>query len=147
MLKNALFKYGEKVSQYLIPYCTYTEPEIATVGLNEKQLKKQGILYDSYTKHFDHNDRALCESKKGVYKVYTKKGSDVILGASLAGGPAGDLIGTVAAAMHNKVGLQGLGASTFPYPSYAEIFRQMGDAIVKQQYGPKMKSLIRAIFF
>ena len=110
-----------------LPYCTYTDPEIAQVGLNENQLKEKNIEFEIYSKGLEHNDRALCESKKGIYKVYCKKGTDEILGATLIGGPAGDIISCVSISMHNNIGLIKMGACVYPYPTYAEIFRQMGD--------------------
>jgi pyruvate/2-oxoglutarate dehydrogenase complex dihydrolipoamide dehydrogenase (E3) component len=109
VIRNSLFRMSEDVNNYLIPYATFTDPEIATVGKNEKQLKEAKIEYDVYAKHFEHNDRALCDSNKGVYKIYTVKGKDKILGASLAGGPAGDIIGLIGNAMTNKIGLTQLG--------------------------------------
>lgn len=118
----------DDVNKFLIPYCTYTHPEIATVGLTEQTLISKNIKYDVYTKHFNHNDRALCESEEGVYKVFTRAGKDEILGASLAGGPAGDMIGFIGSAMTNNIGLFKLGSAVFPYPTYSEIFRQMADA-------------------
>ena len=62
------------------------------MGDNENELKKKNIEYDTYTKYFDRCDRALCESKNGIYKVHCLKGSDKILGATLIGGPSGELI-------------------------------------------------------
>jgi len=59
-----------------MPYSTYTDPEVAQVGMNELQLKSKGIAYDTYQRSFDHLDRALCEGKKGHYKVHCKKGTD-----------------------------------------------------------------------
>ena len=55
-------------------------------------MKDKGIQFDTYEHNFDHNDRALCDSVKGLYKIHCKKGTDEILGATLVGGPAGDLI-------------------------------------------------------
>ena len=73
---NALF-YGSKTKEKIIlPYATYTDPEIATVGMNEQILKEKRIEFDIYEKNFEHNDRALCESKKGHYRIYCKKGTD-----------------------------------------------------------------------
>ena len=142
VIRNALFGLSEKLSNFTIPYCTYTTPEIATCGLNEKQLRAKGIQFDTYSKHFDHNDRALCDSVKGIYKIYTVKGKEEILGCSLAGGPAGDLIGFVNNAMANKVGIAKLGGTVYPYPSYAEIFRNMSDAFNKGKLGPKTKKVL-----
>lgn len=76
-----------------------------------------------YEKNFDHNDRALCESAHGLYKVYTVRGKDKILGATLVGGPAGDLISIITIAMFNNIGLRQLGSCVYPYPTYAEIFK------------------------
>ena len=137
---------SEKIENYLIPYATYTDPEIATVGHNEKTLRALDIPFDVYAKHFNHNDRALCDSNEGVYKIYTAKGKDKILGASLAGGPAGDIIGLIGNAMTNKIGLKKLGSCTFPYPSYAEIFRNMSDSYIKSTITPGMKKVIKMIY-
>ena len=101
--------------------------------------------YDLYSRNLIENDRAICEDRNGLYKVFTEKGTDKILGASLVGGPAGDLIGLISAAMTNKIGLQNLGKAVYPYPTYAEVFRQMGDAFTKTQYGPKTKMATRAL--
>lgn len=99
--------------------------------MNEKSLKKAGIEYDVYAKNLGHNDRAICDSANGIYKVYTRKGKDEILGATLVGGPAGDLIGQVTNAMMHKTGLMKMGNNVYPYPTYAETFRQMSDAYQK----------------
>ena len=93
MVRNALFYGKDKHDAVVLPYCTYTTPEIASVGKNEISLKAAGIEYDTYAKNLGHNDRAICESANGIYKIYTRKGKDEILGATLVGGPAGDLIG------------------------------------------------------
>ena len=129
----------------LIPRCTYTDPEVASVGATERELKSGSVAYDVYARDLIENDRAICEDKSGLYRVFTKKGTDTILGASLVGGPAGDLIGLVSTAMTNKIGLKNLGNAIYPYPTYAEIFRQMGDAYNKTQYGPKTKMLLRTL--
>jgi len=92
VVRNALFNDKCSKDKIILPACTYTDPEIASVGLNEQSLKAKNIEYDVYTKFFDRCDRAICESKRGIYKVYCAKGTDKILGATLVGGPAGDMI-------------------------------------------------------
>jgi len=92
VVRNSLFKGKKNKDIVPIPKCTYTEPEIASVGMNEKALKKENIEYDTYTKYFDRLDRANCESKRGIYRTYCRKGTGEILGSTLVGGPAGDLI-------------------------------------------------------
>ena len=95
VVKNALF-FGEvNKRDILIPYCTYTDPEVAHVGMNEKMLFQRGIEFDKYEKQFEHADRALCDGVSGVYKVFCAKGTDEILGATLVGGPAGDMIANI----------------------------------------------------
>ena len=147
MIRNALFLGSTDKNKIVLPYCTYTDPEIAQVGLNEPQLKAQGIPYDIYSQNFDHNDRALCESQKGLYRVYCKKGKDEILGATLIGGPAGDLIVNITAAMHNGIGLSKLGACVHPYPTHAEAFRAMADSYNRTRLKPMVKSAMRGLLF
>ena len=142
---NSLFLGAENNEKVILPYATYTDPEVATVGMNAQALERAGIAYDTYTKFFEHNDRALCESKQGVYTIYTKKDSDEIVGATLVGGPAGDLIGNVTCAMYNKIGLKKFGACVYPYPTYAEIFRQMTDAYNRKNLKPSTKSFIKKL--
>ena len=108
-------------------------------------LLKNGILYDTYAKHLNHNDRAICESRNGLYKVHTKKGTDEILGATLVGGPAGDLISHITSAMTNKIGLSKLASCVYPYPTYAEAFKQMADSYNKTKLTPGAKKLIKAV--
>ena len=148
MIFNALFHYSKNKNDIILPYCTYTDPEIAQVGPNEKQLKEQGVQYDVYSHDFSHNDRAICESQKGLYRIFFKKGKDEIIAASLVGGPAGDLIVNVTAAMHNGIGLRKLGECVHPYPTYAEAFRQMADAHNRKNVmTPFLKSVARKVFF
>ena len=145
VVRNALFFGNQDYTAINLPYCTYSDPEVAQVGLNEVQLKEQSIPYDVYQRSFDHLDRALCEGKQGLYKIFCKKDSDKIIGATLVGGPAGDLIVNVTAAMHNDIGLSKLGACVHPYPTYAEVFRGMADAFNKTKLRPSVKSLIRGL--
>lgn len=147
VISNALF-YGSKAkSDIILPYCTFTTPEIATVGLNEYSLKEQGILYDAYSKGFDHLDRAICDDNKGHYTIYCKKGTDQILGATLVGGPAGDLIVQITSSMFNKIGLSKMGACVHPYPSYAEAFKGMADNFNRTKLKPIVKSVIRGLIY
>lgn len=135
VVRNALFGDKKDKDQIILPYCTYTDPEIAQVGQNETMLKKAGVEYDTYTKFFDRCDRALCESKRGIYKVNCKKGTDEILGATLVGGPAGDMICQITQAMVHGLGMGKLGDSIYPYPTFSESFGHMSNF----QYRPKYK--------
>ena len=79
-------------------------------------MKKEGVEFDLYKINYDKSDRAICDSTSGVAKIYCKKGTDKILGGTIVGGPAGDMICNLASAMHNKIGLSTLGACVHPYP-------------------------------
>lgn len=74
-------------------------------------------------KKYDKLDRAVCESKKGFIKIHTVKGSDKILGATVVGGPAGEIISIITNGMFNGLGLAKIGKGVYPYPTYAEGIR------------------------
>ena len=109
VIRNALFFGNADKEKIILPKATYTDPEIGSVGMNETSLKKNNIEYETYTKFFDRLDRGLCESRRGIYKVHCQKGTDEILGATLVGGPAGDMICQITQAMTHNMGLQKMG--------------------------------------
>ena len=90
----------------------------------------------------DKLDRALCEGKYGIMKIHTKQGTDEILGATIVGGSAGDLIQQVTTCMFNGLGLAKLGACVYPYPTYAESFRHLADQYNRKRMGVADKSII-----
>lgn len=145
VVRNALFEDQKAKSSIVLPKCTYTDPEVASVGVNEKEMKAQNIEFDAYVKFFDRCDRATCESKKGIYKVWCRKGTDEIVGATLVGGPAGDLICQITQAITLKIGMQDLGKCIYPYPSFAESFGHMSNYqyMPKYKLGPAGKNAIR----
>lgn len=126
----------------LLPWCTYTDPEIAHVGKYPWEMEAEGTQFDTYFKFFDKLDRALCEGKDGLMKIHTRAGSDEILGATLVGGPAGDMISQITTAMFNGVGLSKMGACVYPYPTYAESFRHLADQYNRKLVGPADKSIV-----
>ena len=142
VVRNALF-YGENDhSQIHLPWCTYTEPEIAHVGRYPRELDAQGVKYDTYFKFMDKLDRALCEGKYGIMKIHTVAGTDEILGATLVGGSAGDMISQVTTAMFNKFGLAKMGGCVYPYPTYAESLRHLADQYNRKKLAPAEHSLV-----
>ena len=127
VVRNALFFGGGDRRTFKLPWCTYTDPEIAHVGKYSWQLDAEGIEYDTYRKPFARLDRALCEGKKGFIKVHTTKGGDEILGATSVGGPAGELISILTAGMTNGLGLSKIGQGVYPYPTWAEGIKHLAD--------------------
>lgn len=140
VIQNTLFMGSKKSSRLVIPYCTYTTPELAAVGLNEAAARKDGIEYDVYKIGFDEIDRTLLERETdGFAKVLTKKGTDKILGATIVGPHAGDLISEITLAMTHGLGLSEIGSTIHPYPTRAEIIRKLGDRYNKTRLTSTVK--------
>lgn len=146
VIRNALFLGKEKMSKLLIPYATFTSPEIASVGLYEKDLKEKGIPYRIIEKHFKDNDRAIADdTSQGLVRFRVDAKSDKILGASIVGLGAGNMISEVTLAMQSDTGLGSLAAVIHPYPTTAEAIRQAGDLYNRTRLTTTVKSLLRGI--
>ncbi len=120
---NALFSPFKKfkVDYSVIPWATFTDPEVARVGLNEKDAKEQGIPYEVATYGIDDLDRAIADSEdKGYVKVLTVPGKDKILGVTIVGYHAGDLIAEYVLAMKQGLGLNQILGTIHIYPTMAE---------------------------
>jgi pyruvate/2-oxoglutarate dehydrogenase complex dihydrolipoamide dehydrogenase (E3) component/uncharacterized membrane protein YdjX (TVP38/TMEM64 family) len=142
VIQNALFFGSKKFSQLTIPWCTYTDPEIAHVGLSEQEAKKQGIAYKVFLKPLKEVDRAILDGEEeGFVKILVKAGSDKILGATIAASHAGEMISEVTCAMAGNVGLGALAAIIHPYPTQAEAIRATGDLYNRTRLTPRVKNL------
>jgi pyruvate/2-oxoglutarate dehydrogenase complex dihydrolipoamide dehydrogenase (E3) component len=120
---NSMIKpfWGYKVDYRVIPWATYTDPEVARVGLNELEAKEKGIPYEVSTYGIDDLDRAIAdEAAYGVVKVLTVPGRDTILGVTIAGVHAGDLIAEYVAAMKHGFGMNKILGTIHIYPTLAE---------------------------
>ncbi|WP_333570112.1 dihydrolipoyl dehydrogenase family protein [Sphingorhabdus sp.] len=105
----------------VLPRVTYTEPELATVGLTEAEARAQGLSFDVTRYDLDDLDRAIAESEAhGFVKILTAKGSDRILGATIIGQNAGEILAEVTFAMKHKMGLRKILQTIHPYPTWAE---------------------------
>jgi len=143
VIQNALFKGRARASSLLIPWATYTSPEIAHVGLYEKDATAKGIATDTYTLELGKVDRAILDGEaKGFVRVHVKKGTDEIVGATVVAAHAGDLIGELTLAMKGKLGLKTIGATIHPYPTQAEAIRKVGDLYNRTRLTPWVKSLM-----
>ncbi len=142
VIRNAFFKGRSKVSDLIMPWCTYTEPEIAHVGLYEHQAQEAGLALDTYTIHFDDVDRALADGdEEGLLKIHTKKGSDKILGATIVARNAGDMISEITVAMVGQVGLSTIANAIHPYPTQAEAIKKAADAYNRSRLTPTVQKL------
>jgi pyruvate/2-oxoglutarate dehydrogenase complex dihydrolipoamide dehydrogenase (E3) component len=141
-IQNALFWGRKKVSSLTIPWSTYTDPEIAHVGLYEKDAASQGLEVDTFVRNFRDVDRALAEGDTaGFVKIHVKKGTDKIVGATIIAGHAGEMIGEIAVAMAGGVGLKKLSGVIHPYPTQAEAIKQVGDEYNRTRLTPGLKKV------
>ncbi len=142
VIQNALFFGRKKLSALTIPWCTYTRPEVAHVGMYERDAKEKGIEVDTYIRPFAEVDRAIAEGEEeGFVKIHTVKGKDTIVGATIVAKHAGEMISEVSVAMAGGVGLSKLSAVIHPYPTQAEAIRQVGDAFNRTKLTPLVAKL------
>lgn len=147
VIQNALFAVGpfgkKKASDLIIPWATYTTPEIAHVGLYERDAREKGISIDTYVQHFKDVDRAILEGREeGFVKIHTRKGTDKIIGATIVAENAGDLISEITLAMKNGIGLSAISATIHPYPTNADAIRKLGDQFNKTKLTPMSKRVL-----
>ena len=146
VIQNALFLGRKKTSALNIPWCTYTDPEVAHVGEYEKDLEKKGIPFRTFTIPMAEVDRAIAESEtEGMVKIHVRERSGKILGATIVASQAGEMIGEVITAMRAKMSLGGLSGVIHPYPTRAEGIRKAADAYNRTRLTPGVKRLFEAI--
>lgn len=143
VIQNSLFFWPAKVSALTIPWCTYTDPEIAHVGLYEKQAAEQGIAIQTFMQPLKDVDRAILDGEtEGFVKVHVRHGTDRILGATIVARHAGEMLSEVTLAIAKRLGLKTLSKTIHPYPTQAEAIRKAGDAYNKGRLTPLVKSLL-----
>lgn len=142
VVQNALFKGRKRAGSLLIPWSTYTSPELAHVGLHEADAKAQGIEVTTYTQEMSKVDRAILDDEtEGFVRVHVAKGTDRIVGATIVAAHAGEMISEITLAMNGKIGLGKLGSSIHPYPTQTEAIRKLGDLHSRTRLTPLVKSL------
>ena len=142
VIRNALFFGRDKFSNLLIPWATYTDPEVAHVGLYEKDLVERNIAFATFKREFADVDRGIVDGETdGFVKIHVKKGTDQILGATIVGSHAGDMISEITVAMQGGMGLGNLANVIHPYPTAAEAIRQCGDVYNRSRLTPTVKGL------
>lgn len=140
VIQNALFFGRKKLSLLTIPWCIYTDPEVAQVGLSEGEAGNKGIQVQTFIKPLSEVDRAVVDSEEeGFVKIHVKKGTDKILGATMVARHAGEMISEVTTAMAGRIGLGKLAAVIHPYPTQAEAIRQTGDLYNRTRLTPRVK--------
>ncbi len=152
LIQNALFPHPfglgyASTSLLVIPRCTYTEPELAQIGLTEADAKSQGIEIQSYTLPLHEVDRARLDGEEdGLVRLHVKKGSDTILGATIVAAHAGELISQISLAMRNGLGLGAITGTIYPYPTQAEAIKKTATLWRKTLLTRRSKAILRAWF-
>jgi len=128
VIQNALFLGRKKISALTIPWCTYTDPEVAHVGLSEKDAEERKISIQTFMKPLSEVDRAVLDGEeRGFVKIHVRQGTDNILGATIVARHAGEMINEITLSMVNKIGLGKLSGVIHPYPTQAEAIRKAAD--------------------
>jgi pyruvate/2-oxoglutarate dehydrogenase complex dihydrolipoamide dehydrogenase (E3) component len=142
VIQNALFFGRAKASALVIPWCTYTDPEVAHVGLDEAEAKARGIDVQTFTEPMAHVDRAVLDGDTdGFVKVHLRAGSDRIVGATVVARHAGEMISELTLAMVGGLGLRTLARTIHPYPTQAEAIKRVADAYNRTRLTPFVKWL------
>jgi pyruvate/2-oxoglutarate dehydrogenase complex dihydrolipoamide dehydrogenase (E3) component len=159
VIQNTLFKGRAKSSTLTVPWCTYTSPELAHVGMGTKEAAANGIEIDTYTVEMKDIDRAILEADTdGFVRAHVRKGTDEIVGATVVAANAGDMINefTLAMTVNSRipgwkktlrlargVGLSAIGTTIHPYPTQAEAIRKLGDQYSRTRLTPFVQKLFK----
>ncbi len=143
VIQNALFWGRKKTSSLIIPWCTYTDPEIAHVGLYAAEADAKGIAMETIMVRLDEVDRAILDSQSdGFLKVHVQRTSGRILGATIVASHAGDMISELTLAMSAGISLGKIGSVIHPYPTQAEVIKRAGDMFNRRRLTPFTKKIL-----
>ncbi len=146
-IQNSLFFGRARASDLVVPWCTFTSPEIAHVGMYEQEAREAGHEVDTITVPLTENDRAVLEgADEGFLRVHLQKGKDRILGATLVADHAGDMVGELSLALTAGVGLGKIAGVIHPYPTQAEVIKKAADTWRRGKLTPFVQKVF-ALFF
>jgi pyruvate/2-oxoglutarate dehydrogenase complex dihydrolipoamide dehydrogenase (E3) component len=147
VIQNALFFGRRKMSRLIVPWCTYTDPEVAHVGLGEAEAARQGVAVTVFRRPLAQVDRAALDGEEAGYvKILVQQGTDRILGAAVVARHAGDMLSEITTAMAAGMGLDALAGVIHPYPTQAEAIRQAGDLYRRTRLTPLVRKLFAWFF-
>ena len=144
---NALLKIPMKIDRKHVPWVTYTDPELGHVGATEKELREKGVKFEVYRFPFTKIDRAVTDGNTtGMIKIFAKKWNGKILGATVLGSHAGEIISQYALAMRNGISLRNFADTIHPYPTYGLGARRAADQWYIKNQSETLVIWIRRIF-
>ena len=148
VIQNALFPHPlglgyASVESLIMPWCTFTEPEVAHVGLYEKDAKEKGIEVETYTYKLDEVDRAILDGEdEGFARIHIQKGTDKIVGATIVAAHAGEMINEFSVLMKAGLGAKIIAGTIHPYPTQAEVNKKVVNLWRKAHFTPRTKALL-----
>jgi pyruvate/2-oxoglutarate dehydrogenase complex dihydrolipoamide dehydrogenase (E3) component len=143
VIQNALFRGRKRYSALTIPWCTYTDPEVAHVGMYEREARERGIPVETFVRELKDVDRAIADGEEeGFVKVHVRKGTGRILGATIVARHAGEMINGISLAMAGGIGLGAMGSVIHPYPTQAEAIRQVADLYNRTRLTPLVRKVL-----
>ncbi|MCI0427781.1 MAG: mercuric reductase [Nitrospiraceae bacterium] len=152
VIQNALFPHPlglgyASVESLIMPWCTFTTPEVAHVGMYEKDAKEKGIEVETYTYKLDEVDRTILDGEdEGFARVHIQKGTDKIVGATIVAAHAGDMISEFSVAMTAGAGAKTIAGTIHPYPTQAEVNKKVVNLWRKAHFTPRTKNLLMKLF-
>jgi pyruvate/2-oxoglutarate dehydrogenase complex dihydrolipoamide dehydrogenase (E3) component len=152
VIQNALFPHPlglgyASADSLIMPWCTFTEPEIAHVGMYEGDAKKKGIEVETYTFKLDEVDRAILDGEEeGFARVHIRKGTDKILGATIVAAHAGDMINEFSVLMKAGLGAKTIAGTIHPYPTQAEVNKKVVNLWRKAHFTQRTKGILVRLF-
>lgn len=147
VITNAIFHLPRKADYTYLPWCTYTDPELASIGMNERRAQEAGIETKVWIEPFQSNDRSLAEGHTtGRIKLVLDK-SEKPLGVQILGNHAGELIGEWVASLNGKVKLATMAAAVHPYPTIGEISKKVaGSVMAPKIFSERMQKGLKFFF-
>jgi pyruvate/2-oxoglutarate dehydrogenase complex dihydrolipoamide dehydrogenase (E3) component len=149
-IQNALFSLGpfgkKRLSKLVVPWTTFTDPEVAHVGHTVETARVQGIAIDTYREDLRRVDRAILDSEDdGFAVIHTRRGTAEVVGCTIVGSHAGDMIGEISLLMTAGLKLAHLASTIHCYPTQVEVLKRLGDQYNKTRLTPRAAWLLKTI--
>jgi pyruvate/2-oxoglutarate dehydrogenase complex dihydrolipoamide dehydrogenase (E3) component len=145
VIRNALFLGRARASALIVPHCTYTDPEVAHVGLTVDEARQRGLRVQTFVQDLAEVDRAVLDGEtEGFVKVHVRAGSDRIVGATIVARHAGEMLPELTLALGRGIGLGTLATVIHTYPTQADAIRRLGDAYSRTRLTPRVRWLLGA---
>jgi pyruvate/2-oxoglutarate dehydrogenase complex dihydrolipoamide dehydrogenase (E3) component len=150
VVQNALFSFGplgrKRLSRLVMPWCTYTDPELAHVGLSERDAQARGVAIDTYQVPIERANRAVTDGQEeGLVKIHVKKATAEIVGATVVAAHAGELITQLSLAITRKIPLGAFTSVIYPYPTQGEAIKAAAGLYTRSRLTPRVKRLFTAL--